>query len=221
MQDDANLCRAVTRIVTGLAWLCVAGGSVSLIAPHWLELMSWVSPLLVWLLFLILVWMMWPLIGTIRRLIAQAPLGGQAIGVLILLVCALLAPVDVYEPSFNAPGTNSKLFAGHYLDTPEAGAHAARADLQRGIRRIMVYGLVITTSPFFSEMKNHGYEILFGGCGIGGPGFKFWQGYNSEMVPDACVSICEERKAGLSVKRKWPSFLTKSHNHGASRSGPA
>lgn len=184
MQDDAKLCRAVTRIVTGLAWLCVAGGSVSLIAANWLKLMPWVSPLLVWLLFLILVWMMWSLRGTLRRLMAQDPLGGQAIGVLILLVCALLAPVDVYEPSFNAPGTNSKIFAGHYLDTPEAGAHAARADLQRGIRKIMVYGLVTNMSPF-SEMETHGYEILFGGCLIGGPGSKFWHGYNSEMVAEA------------------------------------
>ena len=187
MQDDAKLCRAVTLIVTGLAWLCVAGGSVllslPLIAVHGLELMSWVSPLLVWLLFLILAWMMWLLIGTLRRLM-EDPLGGQAIGVLILLVCALLAPVDVYEPSFNAPGTNSKIFAGHYLDTPEAGVHAARADLQRGIRRIMVYGLVAGMSPF-SEMENHGYEILFGGCLIGGPGSKFWHGYNSEMVAEA------------------------------------
>ena len=213
MQDDAKLCRAVTRIVTGLAWLCVAGGSVSLIAANWLKLMPWVSPLLVWLLFLILVWMMWSLRGTLRRLMAQDPLGGQAIGVLILLVCALLAPVDVYEPSFNAPGTHSKIFAGHYLDTPEAGAHAARADLQSGIRRIMVYGLVGNMSPF-SEMETHGYEILFGGCLIGGPGSKFWHGYNSEMDAEA-------RKAGLFVKRKWPSFLTRSHTHGARRSGPA
>lgn len=109
----------------------------------------------------------------------------QKIGWLLLgVVCALpVSSSTELVHLWNRPFAH-EVFARSYPDTAAAGAGAAHADLQRGIRRIMVYGLVRTMSPF-SDMERHGFEILFGGCLVGGPGFEFWQGYNSGMVAEA------------------------------------
>ncbi len=66
-------------------------------------------------------------------------------------------------------------------DTVEAGMQAARIDLQHGLRRYMVYGLIWRDSPDLRAMEAHGFEILRGGCLFGDTGYTFWGGYNYVM----------------------------------------
>ena len=100
-----------------------------------------------------------------------------------VLVCALLAPTAVSEMSLQMISVPAWL-ASHHPDIWAAGAYMAQKELQQGIRRIMVYGLVRSRAPF-REMERHGFEILFGGCLIGGKGFAFWMGYNAVMRDEA------------------------------------
>lgn len=104
-------------------------------------------------------------------------------GMLILMARVLLAPTVVSEMSlemFSAPAW----FASHHPDTQAAGAYVAQKELQQGIRRIMVYGVVFSQAPF-REMERQGFEILFWGCLIGEKGYQFWAGYNKEMLAEA------------------------------------
>lgn len=114
-------------------------------------------------------------------------LSRRKIGWLLLwMVCALTVSSSTERVHlWNHPLLAHEVFASSYPDTVEAGARAARADLQRGIRRIMVFGLVFNKSSSLSEMESRSFEILFGGCLVGGAGYKFWQGYNSGMVAEA------------------------------------
>ena len=77
-----------------------------------------------------------------------------------VLVCALLAPTAVSEMSLQMISVPAWL-ASHHPDIRAAGAYMAKKELQQGIRRIMVYGLVHSRAPF-REMERHGFEILFG-----------------------------------------------------------
>ncbi len=70
--------------------------------------------------------------------------------------------------------------ATSFPDTAEAGMQAARTDLQHGIRKYMAYGLIWSRDGF-RDLQAHGFEILLGGCLIGGDGSQFWQGYNKVM----------------------------------------
>ncbi len=75
--------------------------------------------------------------------------------------------------------------AASFPDTAEAGMPAARTDLQHGVRRYMAYGRMMGPTPTFDEMKAHGFEILSGGCLLGGDGYRSWRGYNEVIRTEA------------------------------------
>ena len=45
-----------------------------------------------------------------------------------------------------------------------------------------MYGLINDGYGVSKRLRSLGYEALFGGCMVGGPGYAFWTGYNREMV---------------------------------------
>ena len=98
-----------------------------------------------------------------------------AIGVVFALALGSEAPL-----ARDSSGPDVDVNASGHPDTAEAGALTARTDLKRGIRRVMVYGLVRDTKQI-GRLRSLGYELLLGGCIVGGPRYEFWTGYNREM----------------------------------------
>ena len=45
-----------------------------------------------------------------------------------------------------------------------------------------MYGLINDGYGVSKRLRRLGYEALFGGCVVGGPGYAFWTGYNREMA---------------------------------------
>lgn len=182
MRDDEKVRRAVTVFIVALAVLLVGVGLVAQ-SKQQLSLVS----------FLALVWIGWMLTAWVlaTNFNIAVPSYPKRHGRIILLSVGVVYALGVSSDTELVHLWNRahqppphKVLESSYPDTESAGAYAARADLQRGIRRIMVYGLIWDLSPF-SEIQRHGFDILFGGCIWGGTGFAFWGGYNTEMVTEA------------------------------------
>ncbi len=67
-----------------------------------------------------------------------------------------------------------------YPDTEEDGIVAARKDIKLGKPKYMLYGLI--NSDDVQNRTNKNIEFRFGGCVLGESGYRFWSGYNSEII---------------------------------------
>ncbi len=72
-----------------------------------------------------------------------------------------------------------------YPDTQEDGILAARKDINAGKPKYMLYGLVNLDEAKSRANKN--MEFRFGGCVLGDSGYRFWTGYNSEVIRQGLI----------------------------------
>lgn len=70
-----------------------------------------------------------------------------------------------------------------HLEFPEAaGEAAARVDLQRGVKKVVLYGLIVGTEPINTTLESFGYIWRPGGCIVGGNEYQYWNAYNKVMI---------------------------------------
>ncbi len=70
-------------------------------------------------------------------------------------------------------------------DTQEAGIHAAQKDIKSGKPKFMIFGLVETNVD--QKFNPNKVEYRLGGCVLGAPGYKFWKGYDEEIIRQGLV----------------------------------
>lgn len=108
-------------------------------------------------------------------------------GLLLLLFIASKNPnlpiewtgMELEKPVFSLTSTDG------YPDTKEAGIVAAKEDIKLGKPKFMLFGLV--TSVAAQNLNGNKVEYRLGGCVLGGPGYRFWQGYNDEIIRQGLV----------------------------------
>ena len=101
-----------------------------------------------------------------------------------LLLIAFSNPVLQSEEAIKAHQREEISLASTmgYPDTQEAGLKAARIDIQKGEPKFMLFGLVAHSTTQNLTTSATKVEYRLGGCLIGGPGYQFWRGYNSEIL---------------------------------------
>ncbi|MSR16134.1 MAG: hypothetical protein EXR86_16630 [Gammaproteobacteria bacterium] len=72
--------------------------------------------------------------------------------------------------SREAPWGNPELAASR-------GEEAGQRDLEKGIRQVVLFGLIA-----IDEFRAFGYALHSGGCGVGGDDQRYWSAYNDVMV---------------------------------------
>jgi uncharacterized membrane protein len=70
-------------------------------------------------------------------------------------------------------------------DTEEAGIAAAKEDIMAGKPTFILFGLI--TSEIFSSLNSNKVDYRLGGCVLDGAGYRFWQGYNDEIIRQGLV----------------------------------
>lgn len=62
------------------------------------------------------------------------------------------------------------------------GEAAARRDLQNGVKKVVLYGLIVGEEQINKRLSSFGYSWSPGGCVIGGNEYDFWNAYNRVMI---------------------------------------
>ena len=99
---------------------------------------------------------------------------------LVIALFALAAAVAIYRSHVlhvneTPPWTPSELAAPR-------GEEAARLDLNSGVRRVVLYGLIVGEHQISERLRTFGYEWRSGGCLVGGDEYKYWNAYNRVMI---------------------------------------